>query len=640
MIAVDALPERERELAQRWINHFEAGKDRHEVTRKRAESHYGLYRSYKEVKRTYDSASRRDVDSVLEDLRAGFGADLFIPYVFSVIETTLARMLAQNPTMKVKPAPTYGGVEELMKADRNSGHHAVLLEKQLSQTDFHLALQDVGKEGLMTGIGIGKSRWLSKVVDGRKMLVPPTYREEGGPEWVIGKSPGKHLIYEGPVFEWVSLYDWIHDPRGHDMKSVRWVIHRMWFDDDEVARRVKDGTWQLPEGVTLEEVLASSSAEKRSEIRSERDAISGFSNSQDQNEKMHEVWECWDGDTVTTMVNRCCPVQHGANPFWHGEIPFHIFRPTRVPGEMMGIGEAEAIEDLQREMNIMRKQRRDNAAFVLQRPFAYFDGMVDMDDFKWAAGSGLAVDGDPTNLLNFFPVQDIPHSSYQEEANLQRDIERVTGIDDTGSGVLTGQGTATEAQIVQQMAGVRIANKTKLLELELVKPACRHHLWLNQQKLVEKQFMVGPPDENDEEAVRRGWSPYEMGPETLAGNFDPEPDAGSMQPDNNVEKLDRAERFWTAFGDDPYIDEVAKREYVLTNMGIPNPRSIIRPPEDQIAQDEMMMAAEQMAVQLGIDPAAAQQLLQEGVQQAKQLKQMEEQAAAGQPPALAGTVEP
>ena len=63
---------------------------------------------------------------------------------------------------------------------------------------------------------------------------------------------------------------------------------------------------------------------------------------------------------------------------WHKQLPFSAFRPT-VSGikTLDGIGEIEPLEDLIQEMDTLRSQRRDNATLVLQKTFAYMDGVVD-----------------------------------------------------------------------------------------------------------------------------------------------------------------------------------------------------------------------------------------------------------------------
>jgi hypothetical protein len=315
---------------------------------------------------------------------------------------------------------------------------------------------------------------------------------------------------------------------------------------------------------------------------------------------MHEVWEFHDGSDVIVVLDRTVPVASGPNPFWHGELPFQIFRPTKVPGEFVGIGLPESIEDLQEEINVVRSERRDNAAMAVQRPFAYFDGMVDVADFKWAAGAMIPVDGDPKDLIFPLTVQDVPASGYQEEANLQRDIERVTGIDDTLSGGEGGGGasqTATGVQMVHAAANLRIQNQTRRLEVELVKRTARQFLSLNQQHIIEDQVVAGPPLPG--EVAHKAYSWYRIGPAELAGEFEVEPEGGSMTPPNPVEKMSKAQQIMQMFmplAEMGFVKPEKVVEYALDNVGVENPRSWLAPQAITLSPEAVMLAAEQLGI--------------------------------------------
>lgn len=643
-VSVEQLPEKEKALVKRAVEYYLSVEDRHQRVCEKLDRWYQLFRSYRDLKVSHSGASRRDVDSILNDARVGFGTDLFIPYTFSVVMTTLARMMAQNPTLNVKPAPSLGGLEALMTAERNADNMRVLLEKQASMQNYHLRMQDVGLEGLIGGTGIGKTMWEERRVKGQKVLVPATAPETGGPAWVEGEQD--RLVYVGPVAEWISRYDFFTDYNAaHDAETMPWAIHRSWVSNRTIKAKVESGTWKLPAKVDLEDVLSMGSDERRNELWQARMQAAGFDDPEQRGDHAHELWEVWDWHEmdVVKILDRVVPVEYGDQPYWSSGKCFQLFRPTKVPGEFDGIGEPESIEDMQEEMNVLRTQRRDNAAFVLQRPFFFFEGMSSVEDLAaaWAPGAGLPVDGAPADLVHMPTIQDIPNSGYQEEMSLQRDIERVTGIDDTMAGGEGGGGasaTATGVQLVQQAAGVRIALKTKRLESEFVKEQAREFVALNQQKLGvgeggkdEPIHMTGPPREDDEEGMQRGWSPYEMGPATLGGELDVEPVENSMAAANQMERQQRAMQFHQMFANDTMIDPVAEREYVLDNMGFANPRSIIREPEEMIEQDHLAAAIELVGPQLGVDPTTLATALEQGIQMAQQEEQAAEQEGAVPP---------
>jgi hypothetical protein len=590
-VSVEALPERERALVKRVCEAFAEASPRHEAFRKRADRFYALYRSYRDLKTSYAEASPRDVDSVLEDARHGFGTDLFIPYVLSTIETTLPRMLSANPRLLVTPGDP--------KSEPNVENVRLMIDRQQSRQDYPLTLQDVGKSGLMTGLGVQKVMWEEKWQRGGKVLERATAPTRGGSEWVVGERD--RLLYCGPKAEWVDPWDFIWDPYAHSIETCRYAIHRWWVSDDGVMERLKDKDWKLPKGVKKEDVLGQASDEKRSEIWTGRDAAAGNPSGGEQSGgKMHEVWEFHDGSDVIVVLDRSVPVASGPNPYWHGELPFQIFRPTKVPGEMVGIGMPESIEDLVEEMSTLRSQRRDNAAMAVQRPFAYFDGMVDVADFRWAAGAMIPVDGDPKDLIFPLQVGDVPQSGYQEEANLQRDIERVTGIDDTLSGGEGGGGasqTATGVQMVHAAANLRIQNQTRRLEIETVKRTSRQFLSLNQQHIIEDDVIVGPPKPG--EVAHKAYSWYSIGPAELAGEFEIEPEGGSMTPPNPVEKMSKAQQIMQMFmplAEAGLVKPEKVVEYALDNVGVENPRSWLAPQAITLSPEAVMLAAEALGI--------------------------------------------
>jgi hypothetical protein len=187
----------------------------------------------------------------------------------------------------------------------------------------------------------------------------------------------------------------VWDPYGWDMRTIGYLFHRTWRDEEYVRRMVDQGTWKLPRGWKIEDLLGGGSRSKRDEVWGGRLEMQGCRRAEEREREIHEVWEYHDGEQVITVIDRHCVVQMGPNPYWHVRMPFQIYRPTRLPHEMVGIGEAEAMEDLQEEMNELRRGRRDNAALVMQRPFAYMDGMLTPSQIQFAPAAMWPVDGNP-----------------------------------------------------------------------------------------------------------------------------------------------------------------------------------------------------------------------------------------------------
>jgi hypothetical protein len=613
-----ALPPELESVAKRVLDFEHAARSHHEAARRKWEKFYAMFRAYRELKRQHASAtSTNDVDEVLRGATAGFGADLFIPYVFSVIETTLPRVIDSAPRLRARPCTP--------ESERNSENVRVALEHQQNRMKFSLGLQDVALSGLLYGLGVGKTTHREKWRKNSRYLGRPSTRTSDGPEWVIQKRD--RLVYSGPAFECVDIFDFIWAAHAHDQETLDEVIHRTWRSKSYVREMFDSKEWKLPPGWELEDALSLGSPEARDEIWRER-MVAGGNDARtidSRGSSLQEVWEFHDGDDVIVLLDRVLPVLPdkgvAENPNWHGDHPFQIYRPTRVLHEMVGIGEAEAIEDLVEEMNAMRSQRRDNATLVLQRPFAYFDGLVDPADLKFGPGIGIPVDGDPRELLFPLPLQDIPFSSYQEEDRLQRDIERVTGIDDTVSGSEGGGGasaTATGVQLVQAAAGVRIRLKAKRLVLETAQPSSQQQLEIMQQHADKGLYVPMPAD------TESGWQSKKLGVEELAGEFEIEVEGDSMLPENQVQRLEEANRMMTAFGQDELVDPVKVREYSLERYGVDDVKSWIVNKAASVPAEAMQLIVQALEEQ-GVDPVALEELIEGAV------AMVEEQEQGGEP---------
>lgn len=602
-VTTDQLPQEARELVEMVRRHYELGKDTHEQARRKFNRYYARYRSYKDFKAAHRSSGRRDVDDILRDGQRTFGTSLFIPYTFSVVETMLPRMVAQNPVLKIKP-------EEPQWEDNVEPIKLAIADRQ-ERISYPLIMQDVGKSGLIYGLGVQKVYHDFRERKGRPILVAPTAPTDGAP-WVMGKRD--EVTYDGPMAECVDVFDFIWHPYAYNNDTLRWAIHRFWPDNEYIKRMVESEVWQLPAGIKLGDVLDGGSENKRDEVWADRMSAAGYTSPEKRGDHLHEGWEFHNGEKSITILDMTVPVQAGPNPHWHGEQPFQVYRPTNVLHEMVGIGEPEAIDDLNEEMNEMRTQMRDNAQLVVQRPFAYFDGLLDSADIAFGPGVGIPVDGDPREVIFPIPLQDLPASSYQETAALQRDIERVTGIDDTVSGSEGGGGasaTATGVQLVQAAAGVRIANKTQRLITEIGKPTGRLFLEILQQKLTRPMTVTGPPKPEEPD---RDYSYYKVGPEEMQGRYRVDVEPESTTPDNPIKDADDAQRIWNMFGQDPLMNPMKVREESLKKLGYANASGWLAPQEPEVPMHVLETVAEALAQDLGQDPDQFRMAFEELVQ--------------------------
>jgi hypothetical protein len=226
---------------------------------------------------------------------------------------------------------------------------------------------------------------------------------------------------------------------------------------------VQSGLWSTESalGLTEEKLQGMGNGQKYDEIWQERLTASGFgSMTQSTRNEIHEVWEWHDGDRVLTALDRQVLVQDAENGC--RGIPFQVYRPTPLQGQMVGIGDLEPLEHLQSELDTLRSQRRDGATLALAAPVVYDSGAIDEEQLVWGPGSAMGLDnvGDVRAAIMRLNVGDVPGSGYEEERVIRSDFDAVSGISaalDPNSG---GQiSTATEAQLVQAALGRRIARR-------------------------------------------------------------------------------------------------------------------------------------------------------------------------------------
>ena len=633
------LPDEAKALVDYVVQRHGEAAQRHDYLRKRWEKWYRLYRSRQEFKRNYANSQPNDVDAVIRDAQNKFGADLFIPYVFSVIETTVPKLLANNPKMNLTPAPVHASAApnlDLTMLEEHADTLSLVFDRDQTKMRYPITAQMVAKSGLIYGLGVGKMCWHTEWQRSVPRVQRALVRTSDGPEWVIGNYD--KLVWDGPKAEQLDIFDWLPDPNMWSMDNCRFAIDRRWRDGDYIKMMLATGVWELPPGVDLEILLSQGSDSARDEIWAQRMEAAGFPNARSarRGEQLHEGWEFHDGEDVITILDRCIPVQAGPNPYWHGKMPFDIYRPTMVPNELCGIGEPEAIEDLQEEMNALRSQRRDNATLVLQRPLAYFDGLVNTDDVWMAPGAMIPTDADPREVLFPIPLQDIPGSSYQEEMRLQGDIMRVTGINDmeAGAGDDGAQTTATGAQLVHAAANVRIANKTMLLVTEYITPQAEQTLALYQQKVTSTKYVAGPPRPG--EGGGSTWRFYVFGPETLQDDWLIEADGGSMAAKNTPQDRDDATRLYNMFGNNPAVRRDKVVGEILRKMGVSDWQTWIVAQEPQYPQHVIAQAFQQIATELHAAGADPQAFMQHAETLLDQLNAADQQAQAqGLPPGAA-----
>lgn len=598
MRTVEQQSQDDKDLVQEILRILNVWEPYHKTWMKKANHFYALYRNFQDFKNAYNSTtSPRGRDYVVTDAESEFGPELFIPLSFSTVETILPAMLSAAPEMTVLPRN--------QTSEGNVANMKALLEAQQEQIEYPLKLQTIAKDGLITGTGVQKTYWKSDYRVRPELVHDPE---------VGMMTPQQQLqcLFDDPDAAAIDPFDFIADPFCDRIQNADGGIHRTWRSTRYCKRMVETHRWRNLEGAGGDEIKYLSNGEKFSEVWNQRRTINDTGvqggGSTIGKEDIHEVLEYHDGDRVVTILDRAILVASGPNPSWHGELPFQVYRPTEVPHQLHGIGEIEPIEQLQEEMNTLRTQRRYNADLVLQRAFAYHEGMVEKEDIQFGPGYAIGVNGNPAEVLTQLQVGDIPNSGYMEEDRISGDVDRTTGISDVIAGAgLAGADTATGVQMIQSSASRRIEAKTRRLEKEVVAPGAQQFVELNQQKIIANRSVRIPAVPTPEEPERR-WAWLELDPYELAGEFQVRPVENSMQPENIPQERADAQMLMTFFGQIPGVEQQKVLELALEKMGISGgqARSMLAPPNPMVPAEVLNRLVEKGVPDRVIAEALAQ----------------------------------
>ena len=339
-----------------------------------------------------------------------------------------------------------------------------------------------------------------------------------------------------------------------------------------------------------------------------------------------EIWEFYDIDRGTISI--FCDgsdkflVTPTEIPFAFGH-PFVMLRNYEIPEHFYPMGELEAIEPLQMELNETRTQMMNHRK-RFSRKWLYKESAFD-------AEGRSALESDEDNVLvpviseeglggvvAPMPAVISPPEFYNQSTLITNDIDRISGISEYARGALPEiRRTATEAGIIQDAANARASDKLAIIE-KAIADAARRLVMLAQQ------YMTG------EQAVRVAgkdatnvWVDFDR--DYIQGEFDFEVEGGSTQPVNESFRRQMALQVVDAmapFAQAGILDMAKLATYVLQQgFGIKSAAGFIMappPPAPEPAPAPVPPMPEALPPAPGgmpMDPAMLAQMMPEGMPQ-------------------------
>jgi hypothetical protein len=463
---------------------------------------------------------------------------VFIPIAFYVIEAVIPRIMAQLPNFLVEPV----GPED----EEGAKVMEKLLRWSATRSRLEAELIKVYRSALKYGTGIAKVRhdhrtkmqgqmvpeMASSMMPGAPMPVidPETGEEMMGldgqplmdtaeqelteqPTGRMVRAVSERVVYDGPVCEYVSIFNFWPAPEATSIEDARFVIQRTFRDDKYVKRMIEEGLWRMPPGMEFSDFWQNQKDDLES-LREETDNAAT-----DPTRKMAEVFECWTNDTLMVVLNRRAVVRVEDNPYEHGEKPFVRITDYFQEGEFWGIGEIEPLEGLQDLTNALWNQRVDNVRLVLNRMVAFDpDNIVDPRDLQNRPGGMIRVrsrDMPVGQVIQPVEIPDVTSSSYTEVAEIERMTEKISGVSGytTGTDSPTMNRTATGVSIITEQSNTRFATKVRMAEMTGLASLARMYGSILQQFMPEEMSLRVLNDEG-----QQVWATVTA--ESIQGGFD------------------------------------------------------------------------------------------------------------------------
>ena len=438
------------------------------------------------------------------------------------------------------------------------------------QKEFRRAVKDT----LILGHGWVKTgyRFVEKDVETDAPRETADELADASPESITESA--QIITEDRPFVERISPFDVFVDSDCTSMSDLRWIAQRIRRPLSDVK---KDKRYNS---------VARNDAQPSHYSRYGLDGVRGRDHprpSVEPEDTYVEIWEYYDIDSGKMSVFCDGGDKFLVNPT---EIPFSFGHPFvmipnyEVPDYFYPMGELEAIEPLQMELNQTRTQMMNHRK-RFSRKWLYKESAFDAD-----GRSALESDEDNVmvpviseesinSVVGPMPAIISPPEFYNQSELISSDIDRVSGVSEYQRGSLPEiRRTATEAGIIQDAANARSSDKLALIERSIAEVARR-------LVALAQEFMTG------EAAVRvagtgakQVWLNFDR--DYLQGEFDFEVEGGSTQPVNETVRRQQAVQVVDAmapFVNTGIIDMAKLAGYLLTyGFGIKDGASFIVPP--------------------------------------------------------------
>ena len=394
-----------------------------------------------------------------------------------------------------------------------------LMLKQHEEMEFPVFLHDWYHDMFINSVGIAKGYWkYEERVDTEEVVMQqPIYAQVDGQQFPIGVEDVKKkvkkstVLFDGPMFDVVNIFDFQIDPQATSIKRARYVVHRKEVSIDYLREKAEQGIYkkEAVEKIAREYSKGMTDDPNKSSI----DSIEGTHESHASDQPI-EILEHWTKTTKRVAGPSNTLLQDRKNPF--SRIPFFEIKHLRGAHKFWGIGVNEPVTTVLTHVNKTHRLRYDNWEINVQKMFVVDMGAIYAPSDIVARPGGIVrvkTGRDTSKAIQELHKSNLPMESYMEEEKLQQLNEIITGVTEPQVGVSqqVGEETATKTRDTQAGISTRFG-----VELILAEPAIKEllefHHELNQKFLDQPRVVRIMGDE--------GYQYPLIGPDEVSGNFD------------------------------------------------------------------------------------------------------------------------
>ncbi|KKM34716.1 hypothetical protein LCGC14_1565160 [marine sediment metagenome] len=553
--SVDTNPDAllpDKEMLKLCLDRWTAARDWRANKESQWQKWYKLYRSYAERK-TWPH-----------------NVNLFIPLVWSTVESFLPRLVVQKPTILVESR----GDENIDAA----AFHRQLLEYQWQELKIPKLIEEWEKEALIYGTGIVKVGWETKKMT-RKFNSPTG---EGGE--VAEMIETDFVVKDRPFISLVAIENFYPEPGSPDVVEARFVIERSKKTFWELEALGKELGWNMGVIKKLKDKqFTDTDVHGEDSAKLERETTFGTSDSKMAKHEAKiwefEVLEYWeDGRYCIFLTDPEVVLKNDYNPFWHGNKPYLRIVDNALPGEFYGVGEPEVLQSLAIELNALHNLRLENVERSVFQMFKVRIGAPITQSMTKFKPQGIIWVNQQDDIEPLFQGQPSIALS-REEDGLRTWAQIATGANDNFQGQQADKTeTATGASILAQAAASRVGMKFFQLATAGLEPLGEMLIALNEQHMKPENAIsiVGP----------EGQAHVKLGPAQLATGgalLSVKLDIGATDPINREMKLQKDMNllsiFMQLYGDPnhPAIQALIKRILDLGDIHIDEELLAVRP---------------------------------------------------------------